>query len=99
MLRKFIFALAIILIGAGTAVAEHRSGIDLSSIDPGARPQEDFWQFANGKWLAATPIPQDRSAWNTFSEVREKTQAQLRSAIEAIDPKDPHPEYRKIADL
>jgi predicted metalloendopeptidase len=64
------------------------------------RPQQDFWQYANGKWLAATPIPPDRAGWDTFSEVREKTQAQLRSAIESIDPDDKdHPERRKLADL
>ncbi len=42
----------------------------------------------------------DRAAWDTFSEVREKTQGQLRSAIELIDPNDKdHPERRKLADL
>ena len=66
MLRKFILALAIGVACPGTPMAEPRSGIDLSAIDPAVRPQEDFWQFANGKWLAATPIPADRAAWNTF---------------------------------
>jgi predicted metalloendopeptidase len=82
------------------AAAERRSGIDTSAIDPAVRPQDDFWQFANGRWLAASSIPADRAAWDTFSEVREKTQGQLRSAIEAIDPNDKdHPERRKLADL
>ena len=82
------------------SVAEPRSGIDVSAIDPAVSPRQDFWQFANGKWLASTPIPADRSAWDTFSELRETTQAQLRSVIEGIDPKDQaHPERRKLADL
>ena len=81
-------------------MAEPRSGIDLSSIDPGVRPQQDFWQFANGKWLAATPIPADRPAWDTFSAVREATQQQLRDVIEGIDPNSPDgSEPRKLADL
>lgn len=76
------------------------SGIDLSAIDHEIKPQTDFWQFANGKWLAATEIPADRSAWDTFSELRETTQAQLRSVIESIDPSDQaHPERRKLADF
>ena len=100
MLRKFILALAIGAAFAAAAMAEPRSGIDLSSIDPAVRPQEDFWQFANGKWLAATPIPADRAAWDTFSVVREATQQQLRDVIEGIDPGSADgSEPRKLADL
>ena len=100
MLQKFILALAIGAGCAGVAMAEPRSGIDISAIDPGVRPQDDFWQFANGKWLAATSIPADRSAWDTFSALRETNQQQLRDLIEAIDPQSPDGgEPRKLADL
>jgi predicted metalloendopeptidase len=100
MFRQFALALVIGIACSVVSMAEPRSGIDLSAIDPAVRPQDDFWQYANGKWLAATPIPPDRSAWDTFSQVREATQSQLRDAIEAIDPNDPaHPERRKLADF
>ena len=100
MLQKFILALAIGAGCAGVAMAEPRSGIDISAIDPSARPQDDFWQFANGKWLAATSIPADRAAWDTFSALRETNQQQLRDVIEAIDPRSPDGgEPRKLADL
>ncbi|WP_291576626.1 M13 family metallopeptidase [Bradyrhizobium sp.] len=100
MLRKFILALVIGAAFPAAAMAEPRSGIDLSSIDPAVRPQEDFWQFANGKWLAATPIPADRAAWDTFSVVREATQQQLRDVIEGIDPGSADgSEPRKLSDL
>jgi predicted metalloendopeptidase len=100
MLRQLAVLLMAGLAAPLAPAAEPRSGIDVSAIDEGVRPQQDFWQYANGKWLAATPIPPDRAGWDTFSEVREKTQAQLRSAIESIDPGDKdHPERRKLADL
>ena len=100
MLQKFAHLLIIGLLTPAALAAEPRSGIDISAIDPSVRPQQDFWRFANGKWLAATPIPADRAAWDTFSEVREKTQGQLRSVIESIDPNDKdHPERRKLADF
>jgi len=99
MLRYLVYLLVIGLL-APAARAEPRSGIDTSAIDRTVPPQQDFWQFANGKWLASTPIPADRAGWDTFSEVRERTQGQLRSAIESIDPNDrDHPERRKLADL
>ena len=40
MLQKFILALAIGAGCAGVAMAEPRSGIDISAIDPGVRPQD-----------------------------------------------------------
>jgi predicted metalloendopeptidase len=100
MLRKLILALAIGTACSGTPMAEPRSGIDLSAIDPSVRPQDNFWLFANGKWLAATPIPADRAAWNTFQTVYETTQRQLRDAIEGIDPGSAEgSESRKLADF
>ena len=104
-LRQFAFlatlGLVMLCLAAPTVLAaEPRSGIDVGAIDPSVRPQDDFWQYANGRWLAATPIPPDRPGWDTASEVREKTQDLLRRAIESIDPDDKrHPERRKLADL
>jgi putative endopeptidase len=94
-----LVALSIGLAVAGAALAEPRSGIDISAIDPTVPPQQDFWQFANGKWLAATPIPADRSAWITFAALYETTQQQLRE-IEGIDRRRPDDsEPRKLADF
>jgi putative endopeptidase len=100
MWRRLILALAIGACCPGAPMAEPRSGIDMAAIDPLVRPQQDFWQFANGKWLAATSIPADRPAWDTFSAVREATQQQLRDVIEGIDPGSADgSEPRKLADL
>lgn len=95
-----MLVLAIGLAGAGAAMAEPRSGIDISAIDPAVRPQDDFWRFANGKWLAATPIPADRAAWNTFLALSETTQQQLRDVIEGADPRsEVGSEPRQLADF
>jgi putative endopeptidase len=100
MLRQFAFACVIGLACPVMSMAEPRAGTDLFSIDSAVPPQQDFWQFANGRWLAATSIPSDRSAWDTFSQLRETTQMQLRNVIESIDSADAtHPERRKLADL
>jgi hypothetical protein len=100
MLRKFILAWVIGAGCLGVALAEPRSGIDVSAIDPTVRSQDDFWRFANGKWLVATSIPADRAAWDTFSVLRETTQQQLRDVLETIDPRSPEgTEPRKLIDF
>ena len=42
--------------------------IDPANFDKAAKPCEDFYQFANGAWLAAHPIPADRSRYGGFDE-------------------------------
>ncbi|HEY4170168.1 MAG TPA: M13 family metallopeptidase [Reyranella sp.] len=97
MLRKLVL-LAVLLTCAVSSVAQQRSGLDLSSIDPGVRPQDDLWRFANGKWLARTEIPADRAGWDTFTALRDATQGQLRDLLEAVDvPADG--ERRKLSDF
>jgi len=86
MMRKLVFILVALIACAASSIAQQRSGLDLSSIDPSVRPQDDLWRFANGKWLARTEIPDDRPGWDTFAALRDATQGQLRDLLEGIDP-------------
>jgi putative endopeptidase len=99
MVRWFALVCMVVLVCSVAASGEPRSGIDPAGMDPTVSPREDFWTFANGKWLAATPIPADRSAWDSFSELRETTQGQLRRVIEDIDPHELSEGRRKVADF
>jgi putative endopeptidase len=60
-----------------------KSGIDIQYVDDKVRPQDDFYQFVNGKWLATTDIPPDRPAYGTASKLYDDSQRQLREIIEA----------------
>jgi putative endopeptidase len=64
-------------------------GIDLSARDPGVRPGDDFYRYANGRWLDTHQIPPDRTSWGSFAELQERTEAQLRELIEALPPDPP----------
>lgn len=35
-------------------------GLDLSALDQHTRPQDDFYQHANGAWIARTTSPADQ---------------------------------------
>lgn len=84
-----------------TAVTAPVSGIDLKSLDPAIRPQDDFYGYVNGVWTRNTEIPADKSTWGTYIELREIVQAQLRTLIDdtLAHPGKPGSEARKIADL
>ncbi|HUN28103.1 MAG TPA: M13 family metallopeptidase [Steroidobacteraceae bacterium] len=82
--------------------ADARGGIDLTGMDRAVRPQDDFYRFANGKWLATTAIPPDKSSYTIFAMLADRALAELHGVVEAA-AKDgssaPGSLARKIGDL
>jgi putative endopeptidase len=58
------------------------SGIDLSTIDASARPQDDLHQHVNGAWLKSTEIPDDRPLEGTFTALRDGSELAVKEIIE-----------------
>jgi len=60
------------------------SGIATQYIDPSVRPQNDFYQHLNGKWLQTVEIPADQSSWGSFDQLYENSLTELRGIIEKV---------------
>ncbi len=78
------------------------SGVDRSGFDTAVRPQDDFFRFVNGGWIARTPIPADRSAYGSFFALRDKSESNLRTILEetaANADSQAGSEARKLGDL
>jgi putative endopeptidase len=73
----------------------------VAGMDPGEKPGNDFYAYANGGWMKATEIPPDRSRWGVFSVLAENTLRQTRAlldeAVHANAP--PGTDLRKVADF
>lgn len=63
-------------------------GIDLSLMDKEIRPQDDFYNYVNGTWMKNTEIPDDKTRWGSFNELRENTDADVLAILKkaANDP-------------
>ena len=48
-------------------------GINLAYMDTTTTPNEDFFRYVNGTWLDSTEIPDDRTRWGSFDELRQRT--------------------------
>src|SRR6516165_9642848 len=56
--------------------------LDLSSIESGVSPSDDFYRYANGGWQARNPIPPEFSVWGGFVELAERNRAILHDILE-----------------
>jgi len=104
MKHRTLGAIALTLLAG--AISAHAagpsSGIAVEYIETSVRPQDDFFNYQNGKWLAHTEIPADKSGWGAFEILDENIRAQLRAIIEAAaaDPaKVPGSDAQRIGDF
>jgi putative endopeptidase len=74
------------------------SGVQAADLDPAVRPQDDFFDYANGTWLRETPIPADRSRWGVDSVMTARSLEQQRGLAQAART-SPDPEARKVGDF
>ena len=70
-------------------------------MDPDTRPQDDLFRHVNGRWLATTDIPDDRSSWGSFVQLADRSEARVREIIEGLASGDhaPGSNAQKIGDL
>jgi predicted metalloendopeptidase len=102
-------ATAAVLLGAVTAVLAvaatpetDSSGLILPAMDRAVRPQDEFFRYANGTWLAQTAIPQDKSSYGLDNELADDALEKLRGIVEQLAAAAGNPagsDERKIGDL
>lgn len=63
-------------------------GINLDYMDDSVKPSEDFFKHVNGNWLKNNSIPDDRSRWGSFDELRQKTDEDALGILKAAMSND-----------
>ena len=100
---KYSLLAAALLLSGTSAIAEPavQSGVDLQALDRQTRPQDDFYQFANGGWLDNTPIPDIYSGYTIYHQVYEDAEVALKAIIEqaAQNKQQAGSEAQKVGDL
>ena len=103
MLRVIATVGAVALLVAASHDGETRlRTLDVAGMDPAAAACTDFYQYGNGNWLQANPIPSDRPRWGAFDELRQRNQNDLREILEklAADKSSaPGSDERKLGDF
>jgi putative endopeptidase len=69
LVKPLAFATGIAL--CGSALAAPSDVFNVQELDSKISACNDFNGFVNAKWVAANPIPADRTRWGSFDELRE----------------------------
>ncbi|MDO8517708.1 MAG: M13 family metallopeptidase [bacterium] len=59
-------------------------GFDVGNLDRKVRPQDDFYNYANGGWIRKNKIPPAEARWGTFTMLRYTTEQQLKNIVEDL---------------
>jgi putative endopeptidase len=78
-------ALAATFAVGGAQAASPAPVFDVNELDPAISACQDFNAYANGKWIAANPIPADRTRWGAFDELREQSLDAQHKIVDAAD--------------
>ncbi|VEB27511.1 metallopeptidase [Actinobacillus lignieresii] len=84
MAKKFLLSLATLSLGlAGCSTTGYQSTLT-EGVDNTVAPQQDFYRFVNGKWLAKAQIPADRTSWGTLAELNELNEQRSIKFLQAV---------------
>jgi putative endopeptidase len=95
IVKTLALALTLTLTTAGLAQTVH--GVHPANMDTAAIPGDNWYQYANGSYLAHTEIPADRTSISGFSTLADIVNKRVALIIEGADKT--HPEQKKVADL
>src|SRR5690606_11075153 len=68
-----VFAVITLAGCKNTKETEETHGINLEYMNKSVTPGDDFFRNVNGAWYDKTEIPDDRTRWGRFDELRQNT--------------------------
>ena len=81
--KSLVTILLLVALGVATVLGQTGHGFDQANMDKKAAACTDFYQYANGGWLAANPIPAAYSSWGVANLLDERNKDVLHEILEA----------------
>ncbi|WP_281266395.1 M13-type metalloendopeptidase [Curtobacterium sp. 9128] len=75
------------------------TGIQTDELDAKVQPKDDLYRHVNGQWIDATPIPDDKARYGSFTVLAEEAEKAVRAIVERSQQAPTGSEERKVGDL
>lgn len=62
---------------------------DRTAMDSSVQPGNDFFRYANGKWLDTAKIPDDQNGWGSFYTLYDENQKSLHTILDDASKRNP----------
>ena len=101
MKKLLVFLLPLVMLAACQPKGEKVPAIDLTDMDLTVSPGDDFYQYANGGWMAKNPLKPEYASFGSFDALRENNVTRLNDLFAEMAEMSPEPGTidQKIVDL
>ncbi len=83
-----LIGLLLVTVGSG---AQSGKAIDPANMNPAVKPCDDFYQYANGGWIKANPVPGDKSRWGAFEQLADRNRDVLKAILDEVSARKDWP--------
>lgn len=93
-MRIRFLVLTLVVAATATAVAQRTtwtSGFDPAQFDSAVRPQDDLYAHVNGRWLAETVLEPTQAFRDTFVDLTDRVEIDLRRLLDELASADAEP--------
>ena len=77
MKKLLVFILPLVMLAACQPKGEKVPAIDITDMDLTVSPGDDFYQYANGGWIAKNPLKPEYASFGSFDVLRENNVTRL----------------------
>src|ERR1700712_3878116 len=95
-----VLSTAVVLAFTPPGKAKKLKYIDKSNMDLSVKPGDNFYLYANGKWIANNPVPGAKTRWGSFDMLREESTKRMQELLtNAAANTAASPAMQKIGDF
>ena len=99
-IKPLFLAATIALFSFSSQYGKEPKYIDQANMDLSVKPGDNFYLYANGRWIRNNPVPASKTRWGSFNILRDESSQRLHTLLtDAVGKASSNPKLQKIGDF